>query len=113
MITECDDGEDSPLDDFGAGPCTFSNVATTGDSPIRHYCTIRNYPDPVAASVTKEWYYPNLGGEDLPQETDITIWCDSEIVGGDFDDPFWFETFENVEGDMTVTSEVVPDFPMT
>ena len=113
VITQCSDGDDSPLDDFGEGPCYFTDVATTGISPIRHYCTIRNYPDPVTASVTKEWYFPNTGGQYIPQVTDITIWCDSEIVGGTFDNPYWYETFEDVEGTKTVTSDVVPDFPMS
>jgi hypothetical protein len=76
-----------------------------------HFCTIRNYPDAVPVSVSKEWIVPQVGGNEIPMVTDITIWCDSPIVGGSQDSGYYFETFNNVSGNQTVTSYVIPDSP--
>jgi hypothetical protein len=107
----CTDGESSPLDQYGSGPCNYENVNMTNGETGEHFCTIRNYPDAVPVSVSKEWIVPQVGGNEIPMVTDITIWCDSPIVGGSQDSGYYFETFNNVSGNQTVTSYVIPDSP--
>lgn len=50
-MSACDAGNNSPLDPYFRGPCSFSDVAE-GDENI---CFIRNYVDPVDVDVTKMW----------------------------------------------------------
>ncbi|NNJ64106.1 MAG: IPTL-CTERM sorting domain-containing protein, partial [Xanthomonadales bacterium] len=78
--TQCDTGDDSPLDDFGVGPCEFLDVDTDNDAgPAVHFCTIRNYPDPATITVNKEWIYPTTGGQDVEQVVDVTLHCDTPL----------------------------------
>ena len=125
VITQCSDGDDSPLDDFGTGPCIFTDVATTGISPIRHSCTIRNYPDPVDVDVTKVWETFGAEQADVDPDVRITLYCEDaiEIVGGSYVDGLWVDSkwlresigdFDDEDGNYagvgTATFEVVPEF---
>jgi hypothetical protein len=110
----CTDGASSPIDNFGTGPCVYTDVNTrTNLPPAEHQCMIRNYPEIAEVSVVKEWVVSTTGSDEVPQVADITIWCDALILDGDFlsSSGYYYKVFSNVTGNDTVTALVVPDQP--
>jgi hypothetical protein len=100
------DGYTVPEDNYA---CAWSDVQE-GDS---NYCLIVNDPLPVELAVTKVWDVSNAGGGDaVNTNTTIDIYCDSEIVGGSEGDSEWYYS-KNINGDATVTVNVVPSYEGT
>ena len=78
---ECTDGDDSPLDNFGTGPCFFEDVDSSGAFDSINYCTIRNYPNPGEIEITKEWIIEGAGGNLLDLEARVEIVSGAEVEG--------------------------------
>jgi hypothetical protein len=77
-------------------------------------CDITNMVGAVAADVYKVWVVPDEG-TGIPLLADITIWCDSEIVGGTFDQAsgHYYRAFTGITSDQQLTAMVVPKQPAT
>jgi hypothetical protein len=58
--------------------CEFTEIAG-GDE---HTCHIVNDADPVPVEITKDWIIEGMGGDQVNQYFELTLYCDSEIVGG-------------------------------
>ncbi len=108
--TVCTDGDPSPLDNFGDGPCVFENVDSADAGTSRNFCTIRNYPDPATYTVNKDWVVLGSGGDIVEQLAQIKIWCDTEIPGGIQSGQRWYRIFEEV-GDFSPFVTIVPNYP--
>ena len=67
----------------GAG-CTWEEVVVG-----RFNCAITNEANPATYTVYKDWTVYREGGDVVVGEADVTIECDSAIVGGDEDDGTW------------------------
>ncbi|HET6565835.1 MAG TPA: ExeM/NucH family extracellular endonuclease, partial [Xanthomonadales bacterium] len=78
----CSVGDDSPLDNFGVGPCFYENVDSTGLLESSNFCTIRNYPNPGQLEISKEWLVEGSVGEGLDMRAYIDVTSDGEITGG-------------------------------
>lgn len=70
---ECTNGENSPLDQFGDGPCYFEDVDSSGAYDSLNFCNIRNVPNPGEVLITKEWSVEGAGGNALKFEARINI----------------------------------------
>jgi hypothetical protein len=79
----CTDGDESPLDNFGDGPCFFEDVDSSGAYDSINYCTIRNYPNPGEIEITKEWIVEGAGGNVLDLEARIELISTAEVEGSD------------------------------
>lgn len=77
----CTDGEDSPLDGFGTGPCHFEDVDSTGAYDSINYCTIRNYPNPGTLDVSKEWVVEGSIGNALKPVARIELESSAYVEG--------------------------------
>ncbi len=69
-----------PIFNDGDG-CRWENIV-----PDLYVCEISNVADVATFSVLKVWEIFNEGGEEVIQEAYVTIWCSSEIVGGNYDE---------------------------
>ncbi|MEJ8566325.1 hypothetical protein [Elongatibacter sediminis] len=114
-----------PDDVFFEGPCQFDDVVSLlpDDGPPWHnLCVIRNYAEPVAVDVTKEWIFI---GEPSGVDTDyeLTLYCDAEIVGGQENCPAgpkegiaggngttWCTLFEGDDTEV-FSADVIPQWP--
>ena len=77
----CTDGDRSPLDNFGTGPCHFEDVDSSGAYDSINFCTIRNYPNPGTITITKDWIVEGAGGNLLDLEANVEIISSAEVAG--------------------------------
>ena len=107
--------------------CEFDAVKG-GDE---HACHIVNDADPVPVEITKDWIIEGMGGDEVDQHFELTLYCDAEIVGGYSDKNYggcggypgltagggtkiaqseWCLELHG-SGDTTFTPEVIPEWP--
>jgi hypothetical protein len=77
----CTDGDDSPLDGFGTGPCFFEDVDSSGAYDSINFCTIRNYPNPGTIAISKEWIVEGSIGNALQPYASVEIVSSAEVAG--------------------------------
>jgi len=100
------DGYTTVLND-GDG-CTWEGV-TVG----YFTCEISNEADPATYTVLKDWTVQSEGGDAVIAEADVTIECDSAIVGGDEDDGTWTLSETLGDGETLVATVDTTDGPAT
>jgi hypothetical protein len=125
VVTEFDAGElDCEITEDGAtgydaeyfdGLTTNSTGCEYEDlqSGLELECRITNTPAPVDVLIHKDWVIEGSVDENgVSQEFNITLTCESEIIGGYPVNGDWRAHAEG-EGDATFTFEVIPVFPST
>ena len=109
-------------DDPDAPGCHFFAVAG-GD---RNACDITNSVEPVDVVIEKEWVIDGAVSDEVNQYYQLTLYCDSMIIGGtpsdgngipmsapqSFVPNHWYKEFDGMGND-TFTAKVVPDYPST
>ena len=100
------DGYTVVLND-GAG-CEWEDVT----SGLRT-CQISNEADPATYTVLKDFTVQRDGGDVVIPEADITIECDSAIVGGDEDDGTWTLSGKLTDGETLVATVDTTEGPAT
>jgi hypothetical protein len=100
------DGYTVVLND-GAG-CEWEDVT----SGLRT-CQISNEADPATYTVVKDFTVQREGGDVVIAEADITIECDSAIVGGDEDDGTWTLSGKLTDGESLVATVDTTEGPAT
>ena len=81
----CDDGLPDPnFEIFDRGPCTFTDVDTTGlvGTADQAVCRIRNQPQYVPVIVHKDWVIDGNDGSSISQYYSLKLECDGKIQGG-------------------------------
>jgi len=118
-----DGDSDGAADDEG---CHFSDVSLGEENT----CAIVNDPDPVEVEIEKDWIIVGSGGDQVDQHFELTLYCDSYIVGsgpktpghikdcGNFlvangkgSKPYEYCLELDGEGDSTFTPHVIPEWP--
>ncbi len=118
---------------WDADSCEYSDVKG-GDE---YYCSIVNTVDPVPVEITKDWIIDGMGGDQVDQHFELTLYCaNGHIDGGYPEDPTVkgpaqvecgpadtafgkggnkvpYESCLELEGngDSSFTPEVIPDWP--
>jgi hypothetical protein len=91
----------------GAG-CEWEDV-TSGF----RVCQITNEANPATYTVYKDWTVYREGGDVVVGEADVTIECDSAIVGGDEDDGSWTLSGTLSDGETLVATVDTTEGPAT
>ena len=114
-------GDSQNVDDDPDEPgCHFLAVAW-GD---RNLCEITNSADLVDVVIEKEWVIDGAVSDEVNQYYQLTLYCDSMIIGGtpsdgngipmsgaqSFVPGHWYKEFDGM-GNQVFTAEVVPDYP--
>jgi len=76
-------------------------------------CQIVNTADPATYTVLKDWTVQSEGGDAVITEADVTIECDSAIVGGDEDDGTWTLSDTLGDGETLVATVDTTEGPAT
>jgi len=109
------DNEDSDPDNWG---CHFFDIA----GGAQNACAISNSPYPVPVVITKEWVWEGASQGGTSPYYQLTLHCDSEIVGGYpyYDlggsdstssiEDHWYKTYEGFGSD-EFTAMVIPNYP--
>jgi len=112
-------GDSASVDDDPDAPGCHFLAIEGGDG---NACSITNSPDSVDVVIEKEWLFAG-SFSDLEIYYELTLYCDTEIVGGDpylngvTDGPassihLWYQEFEGTSPDnATFTAEVIPGYP--
>ena len=58
--------------------CHFDDVKLGAENT----CAIENDADPVPVEIEKDWIIEGIGGDQVNQYFELTLYCDAEIVGG-------------------------------
>ncbi|MFC1720134.1 IPTL-CTERM sorting domain-containing protein [Pseudomonadota bacterium] len=96
--------------------CYYTDVHYGADVEW-NYCQITNTPDPVEVEVTKVWDVTNTGGDYFSRDAKITIGCNAEISPYSWKkNGNWYyrkdlHDGDYVDGQYTVTVEVIPEYP--
>jgi hypothetical protein len=89
--------------------CEYLDVEQGGEFA----CSIANSPAPVDVVIHKDWVIEGSVDENgVSQEFNITLTCESEIIGGFEVNGDWRVDADG-EGDATFTFQVIPEFPST
>jgi hypothetical protein len=114
-------GDSQSADDVPDAPgCHFFAVAG-GDNNL---CAITNTVEPVDVVIEKEWVIDGAVSDEVNQYYQLTLYCDSLIIGGTPSDGngmplsgtqssvpgHWYKEFDGM-GNQIFTAEVVPDYP--
>ena len=76
-------------------------------------CQVVNTADPATYTVVKDFTVQRDGGDVVIPEADITIECDSAIVGGDEDDGTWTLSGKLSDGESLVATVDTTEGPAT
>jgi hypothetical protein len=103
--------------------CYFDDVPGGAENT----CHIVNDADPVPVVIEKDWIIEGMGGDQVNQYFELTLYCDADIVDGYYNErskgkpgcgaPFkgdsqWTSCLElSGNGDTTFTPEVIPEWP--
>jgi hypothetical protein len=101
--------------DISEEACFFEGVPDESEleEGFEIFCLVINIPDPVDVVIHKEWVIEGSSDADgVSQEFNITLTCESEIIGGFQVNGDW-RVHADGEGDATFTFQVIPDFPST
>ena len=81
---DCDDGDGFTNWDYHEGPCTFTDVDTTGleGTADQAVCNIQNRPELVPVIVHKDWVIDGDDGSSLSPYYKLNLVCDDYIEGG-------------------------------
>ena len=111
-------GDSIHSDDEPDNPgCHFFNV----DGGDNNVCHIINTPAPVAVRIEKVWIDAGASDDEISDDFGLTLYCDSEIVGGNSDyggeatssssvPDYWYKDFSG-SGHEVFTAMVIPDYP--
>jgi hypothetical protein len=104
--------------------CHFDDV-TLGAA---NTCAIQNDADPVPVEIEKDWIIEGMGGDQVNQYFELTLYCDSHIVGSDPRGPAQIGCSNGLgksqysydsclelpgNGDTIFTPHVIPEWPST
>jgi hypothetical protein len=94
----------------GGDSCVFTDVVKGWFN-----CEIYNEAKPATFTVWKDWEIINMGGQPVLQEAEITIYCNNEIVGGDYDpiEEWWTLTDSLGDGGSIVATVDTTERPAT
>ena len=104
--------------------CNFRAI----DGGTEFTCAIVNDADPVAVEITKDWIIEGLGGDQVDQNFELTLYCTNGYIVGSGaatgKNPAQVECGETLgkisqnsclvlqgNGDTTFTPEVIPEWP--
>ncbi|MFC1796060.1 IPTL-CTERM sorting domain-containing protein, partial [Pseudomonadota bacterium] len=111
-------GDSESVDDDPQAPGCHFTAVSGGDANV---CAITNSPEPVDVVIDKEWVMSGATQGGVSTNYILTLWCDSEIIGGTQGYPNgvtsapssitdWHLMFYG-DGSDTFTAMVVPNFP--
>jgi len=120
----------------GYTPTYYNDQSSEGDSESCDYtdvnggdeflCHIVNDADPVTVEITKDWIIEGMGGDQVDQNFELTLYCDAPIVDGYAErsqagpgcpdlvkGPVNWSHCKTLSGsgDTTFTPQVIPEWP--